>query len=100
MVDFIVPPVSPPSLPAGYSRRGPAQDTFKGRILAARRGRRRQRRYAMLRHSGEERRKFREKRRNSMAIDRQDVRIVTIQVTADQDLNMLVGKEVVVRVLG
>jgi hypothetical protein len=54
----------------------------------------------MVRHSGEERRKFREKRRNSMAIDRHDVRIVTIQVAADQDLDMLVGKEVVVRVLG
>lgn len=100
MVDFVIPSVAPPNTRVEYSRRGSSQDTLKGRILATRRGRRRQRRYSMVRHGGEERRKFREKRRNSMAIDRQNVRIITIQVTADQDLDMLIGKDVVVRVIG
>ncbi|OPX18785.1 MAG: hypothetical protein BZ151_12810 [Desulfobacca sp. 4484_104] len=100
MVDFIIPSIMP-NPPVSFGKNQTSRGTLRGRILAARKGRRRQRRYSISRYGGDERRKFREKRRNvSAAIDKQSIRILTLQVAADQDLDNLVGKDVVIRVIG
>jgi hypothetical protein len=36
----------------------------------------------------------------SAAIDQQTIRIVTLQIAADQDLDNLIGKDVILRVMG
>ncbi|MBW1644797.1 MAG: hypothetical protein JRJ56_00470 [Deltaproteobacteria bacterium] len=99
MVEFIIPSIMP-NRPVMPGKREVNKNTLRGKILATRRGRRRQRRYSLGRYDGEERRRFKEKRRTQALIDRNNVRIVTLQVTADQDLDNLVGKEVILRVLG
>ncbi len=100
MVDFIIPSIMP-NPPVSFGKNQTSRGALRGKILAARKGRRRQRRYSISRYGGDERRKFREKRRNvSAAIDKQSIRILTLQVAADQDLDNLVGKDVIIRVVG
>ena len=100
MVDFIIPTIMP-NPPVSFGKSHTGKGTLRGKILAARKGRRRQRRYSISRYGGDERRKFREKRRNvSVAIDKQSIRILTLQVAADQDLDNLIGKDVIIRVIG
>ncbi|MGB9498903.1 MAG: hypothetical protein ACKVE4_03955 [Dissulfuribacterales bacterium] len=100
MVDFIIPSIMPNPL-VSFGKCQTNKSTIRGKILATRKGRRRQRRYSISRYGGDERRKFREKRCNvSAAIDKQSIRIVTLQVAANQDLDNLIGKEVILRVVG
>ena len=100
MVDFIVPSIMP-NPPVAFGKSQTNKSALRGKILATRKGRLRQRRYSMSRYGGDERRKFREKRRNlSSAIDKQTIRIVTLQVATDQDIDNLVGKEVIIKVVG
>ncbi|MBN2333727.1 MAG: hypothetical protein JXO49_09670 [Deltaproteobacteria bacterium] len=99
MVEFIIPSIMP-NPPVSFGKSEARPGALRGKIISTRKGRRRQRRYSLTRHGGEERRKFREKRRTPVGIDNQSVRIITLQVTADYDLDSLVGKEAIIRVLG
>ncbi len=100
MVDFIIPSIMPNS-PVSLGKSQINKSTIRGKILATRKGRRRQRRYSISRYGGNERRRFREKRHNvSVAVDQQTVRIVILQVATSHDLDNLIGKDVILRVMG
>ncbi len=100
MVDFIIPSIMP-NPPVSFGKSQTNKSILRGKILATRKGRRRQRRYSISRYGGDERRRFREKRHNvSAAIDQQTIRIVTLQVATAQDLDNLIGKDVILRVMG